>query len=392
MGFALWLFAFLALLVVASCAYQLVVTLGTLWFRRLARLERRAADAFTPPVSLIKPIRGADGDTEACLESFFQQDYPHYEIVFALHDPSDVAVAIIERLKRAYPAVPATCVFQPPPLGINPKVANLANALAAARHEIVILSDADIRAPRDYARLVVRPLRDPRVGIVTCLYRGVASRGLPARFECLGISADFIGSVLVARLVEGLSFAFGATIATRQSVITAFGGLERLADHLGDDYLLGYLAHQAGYEVRLSSCVVETNVPWMTWRDLLSHQLRWARTIRTSRFGGYVGLVVTHTLVLGLALVAAFPTLALAWLLLLIGLALRFLAAWQTASVLGDHATIRHLGWLPLRDLLHFGVWLSGFWGSAVTWHGQTYSLTRNGCLVPDRSSLGVNR
>ncbi|OYT71254.1 MAG: hypothetical protein CFK52_08490 [Chloracidobacterium sp. CP2_5A] len=384
MRFAPWLFALLSLLVVASSAYQLVVLLGTLWFRRLARLERRATDAFAPPVSLIKPIRGVDDDTEACLESFFQQDYPHYEIIFALHDPQDAAVEIIERLKLAYPAARVACVFQPPPLGINPKVANLANALATARHDIVIVSDADIRAPRDYARMVARPLRDPQVGVVTCLYRGVASRGLPARLECLGISADFIGSVLAARLTEGLSFAFGSTIATRQSVIADFGGLARLADHLGDDYLLGNLAYQAGYEVRLSSCVVETVVPRMTWRGFLSHQLRWARTIRTARFGGYAGLFITHTLVLGLLLVAAFPAAALAWELFLAGVALRLLAAWQTASALGDRPAIRNLGWLPLRDLLHFAIWLGGFWGRTVTWRGQIYRLAGDGRLSPE--------
>lgn len=385
MRIAPWLFTFLALLVVASCAYQLVVLIGTLWFRRLVRRERNVHDAdFTPPVSLLKPVRGADADTETCLESFFRQDYPHYEIVFALHDAHDPALAIIEKLKRAHPTTPVACVFRPSPLGINPKVANLANALEAAQYDVVVVSDADIRVPPDYVRTVVQPLRRPQVGVVTCLYRGVNAGGLPSRFECLGVSTDFIGGVLAARMTEGLSFAFGATIATRQSVIAAFGGLARLADHLGDDYLLGNLAHRAGYEVRLSSCVVETIVPRMTWRDFLSHQLRWARTIRTARFGGYTGLLVTHTLTLGLLLVAVFPTVPLAWELLLGGLALRFLAARRTARILGDHATVRSLGWLPLRDLLHFAVWLGGFWGRTVTWRGQTYRLAGDGRLLPE--------
>ncbi|MCS7079344.1 MAG: bacteriohopanetetrol glucosamine biosynthesis glycosyltransferase HpnI [Chloracidobacterium sp.] len=384
MRLAPWLFTLLALLVVASCAYQLVVLAGTIWFRRLTCRERRASGiVFTPPVSLLKPIRGADADTEACLESFFRQDYPHYEIVFALHDPSDPAVPIIERLKQTHPTTPVTCVFRPPPLGVNPKVVNLANALEAARHDTLILSDADIRVPRDYMRTVVRPLQNPQVGVVTCLYRGVNAGGLPSRLECLGVSTDFIGGVLAARITEGLSFAFGATIATRKSVIAAFGGLARLADHLGDDYLLGNLAHRAGYEVRLSSCVVETVVPRMTWREFLSHQLRWARTIRTARFGGYVGLAVTHTFALGMLLVAAFPTITLAWALALIGLALRFLTAWQTARLLGDQATIRNLGWLPLRDLLHLAVWIGGLWGRTVTWHGQIYRLADDGKLSP---------
>ncbi|MFQ3583084.1 MAG: bacteriohopanetetrol glucosamine biosynthesis glycosyltransferase HpnI, partial [Chloracidobacterium sp.] len=372
MRFAPWLFTFLALMVVASCAYQLVVILGTLWLRRLRHQSTFASAGFTPPVSLLKPIRGADGETKACLETFFQQDYPDYEIVFALHDADDAAVAVIERLRRAYPNVPTTCVFQPPPLGVNPKVANLANALSAAKHDLVILSDADIRVSRDYVRTVIHPLHDRQVGVVTCLYRGVSKSGLPSRFECLGIETDFMSSVLVACLVEGLSYAFGSTVATRKSVIAGFGGLARLANHLADDYLIGNLAYQAGYRVQLSSCVVETVVPEMTWRDFLSHQLRWARTIRTARFGGYTGLFVTHTLTLGLLLVTAFPGVALAWYLMLTGVALRFLAAWQTASALGNNQ-IRRLGWLPLRDLLHFVVWIGGFWGRTITWRGQIY-------------------
>lgn len=383
MRVAPWLFACLALLVVASGAYQLIVLFGTLWFRRLRRRERCLDGNFAPPVSVLKPVRGADDDLEACLETFFRQDYSQYEIVFALHEPGDAAVAVIERLRRTYPNVPVTCVFQPPPIGVNPKVSNLAQALAAARHDIVVLSDADIRVPHDYLHTVVGPLQRPQVGVVTCPYRGVTTAGLPSRLECLGISTDFIPGVLAARLTEGLSFALGATIATRKTVITSFGGLARLADHLGDDYLLGHLARQAGSEVRLSSCVVETVVPPMTWRAFFSHQLRWARTIRTARPGGYLGLGLTHTLWLGMLLIVAFPSVALAWHLFLAALTLRFLAAWQTAHILGDRPTIRRLGWLLLRDLLQVIIWIGGFGGRTVTWRGQTYRLAGDGRLLP---------
>jgi ceramide glucosyltransferase len=378
-----WLFAGLALLVVASSAYQFVVLLGTLWFRRLRFREQRSLTSFTPPVSVLKPIRGADDDLEACLETFFRQDYPHYEIVFALHDPEDAAVAVIERLRQTYPGVRTTCVFQPPPLGINPKVANLAHALDAARYDTVVLSDADIRVPPNYLRTVVRPLQHPQVGVVTCPYRGTANGGLTAHLECLGISTDFMAGVLAARMTEGMSFALGATIATRKTVIADFGGLSRLADHLGDDYLLGHLTHRAGYEVCLSSCVVETVVPRMTWCDFLSHQLRWARTIRTARPGGYTGMFITHTFWLGWLLVAAFPAVPLAWHLFLVALTLRFLAAWQMAHILGDRATIRRLGWLPLRDLLQVAIWVGGFGGRTVTWRGQIYRLSGDGRLLP---------
>jgi ceramide glucosyltransferase len=379
-----WLFAGLALLAVASGVYQFVVLLGTFWFRRLRRLEQRQVTHFAPPVSILKPIRGADDDLEACLETFFCQDYPNYEIIFALHDPEDAAVAVIERLRQTYPGVRTTCVFQPPPLGTNPKVTSLAHALDAAQYDTVVISDADIRVPPNYLHTVVRPLQHPHVGVVTCPYRGKAAGGLPAHFECLGISTDFIAGVLAARLTEGLSFAFGATIATRKPVIAGFGGLARLANYLGDDYMLGHLAHQAGYEVRLSSCVVETVVPRMTWRDFLSHQLRWARTIRTARPGGYTGLLLTHTCWWGCLLVGMFPFVPLAWGLFLGTLTLRFLAAWQTARVLGDALTIYHLGWLPLRDLLHVAIWLGGFGGKTITWRGQRYRLASDGQLLPD--------
>ncbi|MGQ9898388.1 MAG: bacteriohopanetetrol glucosamine biosynthesis glycosyltransferase HpnI [Acidobacteriota bacterium] len=378
-----WLFTGLALLVVASCAYQLIVLLGTLWFRRLRAREKCLAADFTPPVSVIKPIHGADDDLEACLETFFRQDYPHYELVFALHDPEDAAVDIIERLRQTCPNIQATCVFQPLPLGSNPKVANLANALDAARYDIVVFSDADIRVAPDYLRTVVRPLQNPQVGVVTCPYRGVAKGGLTALLECMGISTDFLAGVLAARLTEGMSFALGATIATRKTVIAAFGGMARLANYLGDDYLLGHLAHQAGYRVHLSSCVVETVVSRMTWRGFLSHQLRWARTIRTARPSGYVGMGITHTFWLGGLFFAAFPSVPTAWYLFLTALTLRFLAAWQMTCILGDYSTLRFLGWLPLRDLLQVIIWIGGFRGRTITWRGHVYHLAGDGRLLP---------
>lgn len=373
----------LAVLAVASCIFHGLVLVSAWSFRRHSSRENRRPKSFFPPVSILKPIRGADERTEACLRTFFTLDYPEYEIVFALHEEDDPALPCIARLRQEFPLVPTTIVFRPLPIGLNAKVCNIHNALSVARFDLVAISDADILVEPDYLKAVVAPLESPEVGVVTCLYRGTPGNGVASVFESLGLGGDFVLGALVARLTEGLSFAFGSTIAVRKSVLERFGGIERIAEYLGDDYMIGNFAKKTGYDVVLAPCVVETTVPDYSWAAYFSHQLRWARNIKTLRLGGYIGLIFTFATVWALALVVLFPTHPAGLLAAALALLFRFAAAMAGASLLDDGALRRNLLWLPLRDLLAFVVWVWSFAGNTVEWRGTTFIIEPDGKITP---------
>jgi ceramide glucosyltransferase len=381
--FSTGMYWILAVLAVASCIFNGLVLISAGSFRRYLFRERRRERTFLPPVSVLKPIRGADEKTEACLRSFFSLDYPEFELVFALHEEDDPALDIITRLKTEFPDVPTTTVFRPSPIGLNAKVCNIHNGLTLARHEIVAVSDADILVEPDYLKAVVAPLENPEVGVVTCLYRGIPGEKVTSVFESLGLGGDFVLGALVARMTEGLSFAFGSTLAFRRTTLDAIGGIERIAEYLGDDYMIGNFAKKAGYEVALAPFLVETTVPEYTWAGYFSHQLRWARNIKTLRFGGYLGLLFTFSTVWALALVGFFPTHRGAFFAALAALIFRFAAAIAGATVLEDAGLRRNLLWLPLRDLTAFGVWLWSFLGNTVEWRGTTFTIEPDGKITP---------
>src|SRR5713101_7592651 len=265
--------------------------------------ERKAASEgarptqFVPPVSILKPLKGTDPEMYESFRSQCLQDYPEYEIIFGVSDPRDPAAELVERLKKEFPQRSIRLMVCPMNLGTNTKVSNLAQMLAVARYEYLIVNDSDIRVEPDYLRRVVAPLADPKVGMVTCLYRSVAGPTLGSRLESIGISTDFSAGVLAARQLErGIRFGLGSTLAFRRRDLEAIGGFEALADYLADDYELGRRIAEHNLKVALSESVVETYLPPYNLSGFFSHQLRWARTIRTSRPGGYAGLLFTFTL------------------------------------------------------------------------------------------------
>lgn len=358
-----------------ACAigyYLLVLVAARAFLHR-----RKAAEGFTPPVTLLKPVRGDDPDAFAAFESHCLQDYPDYEIIFGVWDLDDPAIAAVQRLKHQFPQRRIELVICPQALGTNRKVSNLVQMLPHAQHLFLIVNDSDIRVSPDYLRKVMAAFADSNVGLVTTLYRGAPSPTLGSRLESLGISTDFIGGVLAARLLEGgIRFALGSTMAVRRDVLDRVGGFELLLDFLADDYELGKRTAQTGALIEIADVVVDTHLPPYSWSAFLDHQLRWGRSIRDSRPGGYLGLALTFGLPWALAALIAAGGALWSWLLLLLTLAVRFgVAGYIAVGVLQDPAYRRLSALLPLRDLVAFGIWLAGFFGSTVSWRGERFRL-----------------
>ena len=332
---------------------------------------------FTPPVSILKSLRGLDPHMYAAFRSHCLLDYPEYEVLFGAHDLKDPAVALVERLREEFPGKSVRIIHCPAALGPNGKVSNLVQMLGEARYEHVIINDSDIVVPRDYLLRVIAPFARADIGMVTSLYRGISGNTLWSRLEALGLSTDFAGGVLIARAMEGsISFALGATIATTKSVLRDIGGLEPLVDYLGDDYELGARAAAAGHRIALADTVVETTLPDYSFAEFWRHQMRWARNVKDRRPSQYIGLVVTFGLPFAIVAVLLQPFAWWPWVLLAIVAITRALTAVILGrGVLADPVVIKNLGLLPLRDFLALLIWIASFGGDTVEWRGLRFRL-----------------
>lgn len=309
--------------------------------------------------------------------------YPEYEIIFGVSDAHDPAIQFVERLRREFPRLAIRFVLCGKNLGTNTKVSNLAQMLPEARYDHLIVNDSDIRVEADYLRRVVAPLANPKTGMVTCLYRGIAASTLGSRVESLGISADFAPGVLAARVIEsGIRFGMGSTLAFRRRDLEKIGGFEVFADYLGDDYEIGRRISDLGFRVELSETVVETFLPSYRMGEFLQHQLRWARNIRDARRGGYIGLGLTFGIPWALLALVFSHGATWAWALLALVTAMRAAVALIVGrTILNDRQVPRWLWIIPLRDVVAVGIWLVGFAGQHITWRGETFVL-ENGKLV----------
>jgi ceramide glucosyltransferase len=366
----------------SSSIYYCTCVRGASIFLRKARADENVR-ATLPPVSILKPLKGADREMYEAFRSHCLQDYPEYEIIFGVSEPDDPAIDLVKQLQREFPDRAIALVVCPKKLGANVKISNLEQMLAAARYEYLLVNDSDIGVPPDYLRRVMTPLADERVGMVTCLYRGRAAATLGSRLESLGIATDFIPGVLVARQLEGgLHFALGSTMAFRRADLARIGGFQSIVDFLADDYELGRRVADLGLQVRLSDVIVETHLPAYDTRGFLAHQLRWARGVRAARAGGYVGLVTTFGLMWGILAVVFARAAPWSWAALGVTAFLRLSVAVTVGGfVLRDPGLWRNFWLLPARDLFAVGVWVASFLGHTVTWRGDRFEL-KDGRLV----------
>lgn len=363
----------------SSLGFYLLAAIGIASYLNFRRLNRGATtpNDSLPPVSILKPLKGIDPQIWEAFCSHCEQDYPEFQLIFGVGDPDDPAVPFVRMLREKYPNQQIDLLICQRDLGTNRKLSTLAQMMPAARHEMLVVNDSDIRVEPDYLRRVISPLAEASVGMVTCLYRGIASPTLGSRLEALGIGTDFVPGVLSARLIEqGLHFGLGSTLAFRRSDLQAAGGFEAMVDYLADDYEIGNRIAALGKRIELSEVVVDTFLPAYTFRQFLDHQLRWARSVRGSRRWGYSGLLLTFGLPWCLLTVLAAHGAAWSWWLFAVTVAARFAVGLTAAVVvLGDGQALRDLFLLPLRDLIAPVIWAVGLIGNRISWRGDVFYL-----------------
>jgi ceramide glucosyltransferase len=367
-------------LAVAPLLYYITAMLAAV---RFFRKRDSGAFSFTPPVSLLKPVYGVDFGSHENFASFCRQDYPDYEILFAVNDDLDAAVPLIQRLAAEFPDRRIRLISGSEQLGSNRKVSNLIALAREARHEIFVLTDGDVRVGPEYLRRVVTPFADQRVGAVTSFYRAIAEKNLAAELEAVGAASDFFAGVLVAEWMEGMKFALGASIVITRRWLKEIGGFEAIVNMHSDDYELGHRIAKAGGQVLLSHEPVWTMYPAQTVRGFWNHQVRWARTVRLCRPVSYLGIILTLGLPWAVAAALVAPSKSIAGAYLLGYLILRLAMAW-TVGVwgVGDEVLRKKLWLVPLRDAIYFVVYLASFASNRITWGDQQFTMEQ-GQMVP---------
>jgi len=345
---------------------------------------------FAPGVSILKSLKGFDPGMFDAFRSHCNQNYRgEFELLFGVSSLNDPAVPAVHQLQSEFPDQAIRLIECPARLGTNGKVSNLAQLAPLARHEFLLVNDSDITVSPNYLERVMSHFAPSQiqtheqaakpVGLVTALYRGREHGTVGSRLESLGIATDFMPSVLVARIIEGgLRYGLGSTLAVSREALHKIGGFESLIDRLADDYELGERIYKAGYRIALTSDVVETSVPGYTWRGFCEHQLRWLRTVRDARPGGYTGLLFTQGFTLALLNIIASGLSPISLWILALSFFLRLsLAMAVGAGVLGDHQVLPSLWLLPLRDLVASCLWITGFAGNTIVWRGERFTLKR---------------
>jgi ceramide glucosyltransferase len=371
---------FLAIAAIPFTYYCIAIFSAWRYFRQ----PRVTADvSYTPPVSILKPFRGLDPDAFENLASFCRIDYPEYEIVFCVDPGDEPVLAVLEKLTRDFPQCRIRVLYGSGRVATNDKVAKLARLVNDAAHEVVVISDSDVRVRPDYLHRVVAPLRDTRVGAVTCFYVPTHLGTLTDHLQSVGMISDFYAGILVAWQLDGVKFALGPTIATTRTRLNGFGGYPELENRPADDLLVGRLIAEQGAEVVLLNYTIETVCDYASLSDLLHKRLRWIVVMRHMRPWGHLGLLLTQGLPWSLAAIAIHPSAVVAAGFLGCYIFLRTVLAW----LIGIHGLHQRGLWkqiplIPVWDAVAFGIWLASFGRNSIRWRGADYHI-RDGRLVP---------
>ncbi len=366
----------LSLLLAGSLVYCVLVIIGAYRYRAV---QPPASDS-KPPISILKPLCGHDDSLEDNLRSCFDQVYPEFEIIIAVHTAGDPAAPVAEKVIREYAGrVRARLIITGESTIPNAKSYSLNRLVREARFDLLLMSDSDVWVEPDLLARVAREFHNLQVGLVTCPYLAVAGKSMWSRLEAIGMNTELLGGVLVARMLEGMRFALGCTVAIRRNVLDAMGGFSYLQEFLAEDFVIGQRAAELGHEVVLSSSVIQHRIGSQGMMKNLSHRLRWARSTRRSRPAGYWGQLFTYPLPLALLLWSVWPP---AWPAVLLTLLVRSAAAAATANYILKDPLIRKEWWLlPVQDVLGLIVWMGGFLGDTIVWRDRKCTVLRDGRL-----------
>ncbi len=366
--------------VLSSTVFLGLVLLGVLRFHREARRQLHSvpADAQLPPVSVLKPVHGLEAQLSENIESFFRQDYPNYEILFAADEADDRALEVIREVCARYPHIPTRILVTGTPWP-NPVVYSFHCMAEAAAHEILVTTDSDVEVGPSYLREVVPPLLDLQVGMVTCVYRGRNVAGFFSGLTAIGMSVEMTAGVLVANLLEGMKFGLGPSTVVRKDSLASIGGYTALRDYIAYDFAIGNLIAKAGYRVVLSGHIIDHVVNQKSFRHMWQNQLRWAQTTRYSRPWGHLGSGLVFAIPYGLLGFLAAGFLG-HWEIgaILLGIALlnRLTEAWLVGWTVVRDPEMRRAPWLyPLRDLLGFAVWFASYLKLRYVWRDSRFEL-----------------
>ena len=370
---------------ITSTSYLVLVIACAVRFVRRRRKWIAASD-YTPPLSVLKPVHGLEPNLEENLESFFRQEYPKFELIFCARQPNDPALQIARRLADKYPATQARFLAVGEPPWTNAKLYSLEEMWPSAAHDLLVISDSDVRVSPNYLREIVKPFVHPEVGMTTCIYRGLPAGGFWTELEALGFSVEMTSGVVVADLLEGMKFALGPTMVVRRQCLAALGGFSFMADYCADDYILGNRVAESGMEVVLSHHSIDHMVFHHSFAASMRHQVRWMRSTRFSRPKGHLGTALTYAMPYGaLGLIAGiaggYAKLG-AWLF---GVAFLNRVIQSVAAgyiVAQDRKALTHAWLYPVRDLLGAALWMGSYLSAKIDWRGESYRLTEGGRML----------
>lgn len=373
---------------VSSTIFLAFALLGAVKFRRDARQQYLATEAAEtlPPVSVLKPVHGLEPRLKENIESFFRQDYPQYEILFAADEEDDAGLEVIRGVSDRYPDIRSRILVTGRPPWPNPPAYSFYRMSEVAAYDIFVTSDSDVEVAPNYLREVVPPLLDSSVGMLTCLYRGKNVGGFWSALDAIGMSVEMTAGVLTANLLEGMKFGLGPTIVVRTDAVAKIGGYPAVGDHFSNDFVIGNLIEKAGYRVVLSRHVIDHVVPPMTFRRMWDRQVRWAKGTRWSRPKGHLGTGLVFAMPYGLCGFFAAAAIGQPWLgagILATALLNRVIEAWAIGWGVVRDPRARIAPWLyPVRDLLGFFVWCASYLSRGAVWRDKRYQLVEGGRIV----------
>ena len=380
----------------SSTVFLLLVLVAAWRHRRLAcrtaSSVANVSETSLPFVAVLKPVHGMEPRLSENIESFFRQDYPDFEIIFGARAADNPALRVVEEMRKRYPHVKCRVILSGTPTWPNAKAFSLDKMVAGSSSDYFVITDSDVEVAPDFLRNVIPPLLDPKIGLVTCLYRGVPAGGVWSLLEALGMSVEMSSGVIVADLLEGMRFALGPGMATRRDVVTKIGAFASTKDYYSDDFVLGNLVWAAGYKVALSHHVVDHVLIPQSFLRTFGHQLRWHKSTRYSRPKGHLGTGLTFAMpfgILGLVSATALGQVGLGFAWLAAACANRIIQSLVVGwGVIRDRRVL-HYWWLyPLRDLFGFATWVGSYTSRRFFWRGEIYHFGEGGLIVPqDRTT-----